>query len=43
MSKGVHKRWSLFNLPDGTWRPSCPKEQVIQVVKNFLTEEILKD
>ena len=43
VSKGVHKRWLIFNLPDGMWRASCPKEQVLNVVKDFLTEKILKD
>jgi hypothetical protein len=43
MSKGTHRKWLLFNFPDGMWRTSCPKEQVLNVVKDFLTEKILKD
>jgi hypothetical protein len=43
MSKGTHRRWLLFNFPDGMWRTSCPKEQVLDVVKDFLTGKILKD
>jgi len=43
MSKGTHRKWLFFNFPDGMWRASCPKEQVLDVVKDFLTEKILKD
>jgi len=43
MSKGTHRRWLIFNFPDGMWRVSCPKEQVLEVVKDFLTNIILKD
>jgi hypothetical protein len=43
MGKGIHKRWLLFNFPEGMWRATCPKDQVLDVVKDFLTERILKD
>jgi hypothetical protein len=43
MGKGIHKRWLIFNFPEGMWRAECSKEQVLDVVKNFLTERILKD
>jgi hypothetical protein len=43
MSKGTHKKWLLFNFPDGMWRARCPKEQILETVKNFLAEKILKD
>jgi hypothetical protein len=43
ISKGIHRRWLLFNFPEGMWRASCLKEQVLGVVKDFLTEKILKD
>ena len=43
MSKGTHRRWLFFNFPDGMWRASCPKEQILEVAKDFLTEKILKD
>jgi hypothetical protein len=43
MSKGTHRKWLLFNFPEGMWRASCPKEQVLEAVKDFLTEKILKD
>ena len=43
MGKGTHRRWLFFNFPDGMWRASCPKEQVLEAVKDFLTDKILKD
>jgi hypothetical protein len=43
MGKGVHKKWLLFNFPEGMWRAECSREEVLNVVKDFLTEKILKD
>jgi hypothetical protein len=43
MSKGTHRKWLLFNFPDGMWRASCSKEQVLEAVQDFVTEKILKD
>ncbi|MFB0556461.1 MAG: hypothetical protein ACETVW_01190 [Dehalococcoidia bacterium] len=43
MGKGIHKKWLLFNLPEGMWRARCSKEEVLDVVKNFLAERILGD
>jgi hypothetical protein len=43
MSKGVHKKWLIFNFPDGMWRAECSREEVLNVVKDFLTDKILKD
>jgi len=43
MGNGTHRKWLLFNFPDGMWRVSCPKEQVLEAVKDFLTDKILKD
>lgn len=43
MSKGTHRRWLFFNFPDGMWRTSCPKKQVLETVKDFLTDKVLKD
>jgi len=43
VGKGTHRKWLLFNFPDGMWRAECSKEQVLDVVKDFLTEKILKD
>ncbi len=43
MGKGIRKKWLLFNLPEGMWRARCSKEEVLDVVKNFLAEKILGD
>jgi len=43
MGKGIRKKWLLFNLPEGMWRARCSKEEVSDVVKNFLAERILGD
>ena len=43
MGNGTHRKWLLFNFPDGRWRVSCSKEQVLEAVKDFLTDKILKD
>jgi len=43
MGKGIRKKWLLFNLPEGMWRARCSKEEVLDVVKNFLAERILGD
>jgi len=43
MSKGMHRKWLLFNFPEGMWRARCQKEEVQDLVKDFLTERILKD
>ena len=43
MSKGSHRKWLLFNFPDGMWRAEGPKEEVLNVVKDFLAEKILKN
>jgi hypothetical protein len=42
MSKGSHRKWLLFNFPDGMWRAECSKKEVSDVVKDFLTDKILK-
>ena len=43
MGKGTHRKWLLFNFPDGMWRAECSKEEVLDVVKDFVTEKILKN
>jgi hypothetical protein len=43
MGKGIHRKWLLFNLPEGMWRAECSREEVLDVVKDFLAEKILKD
>jgi hypothetical protein len=43
VGKGIHKRWLLFNFPEGMWRAECSRKEVLDVVKDFLTEKVLKD
>ena len=43
MGKGIRKKWLLFNLPEGMWRARCSKEEVLDVVKDFLADKVLKD
>lgn len=43
MGKGIRKKWLLFNLPEGMWRARCTKEEVLDVVKDFLADKVLKD
>jgi len=43
MSKGTHRRGLIFNFPDGMWKAECSKGEVLDLVKDFVTEKILKD
>ena len=43
IGKGIRRKWLLFNLPEGMWRARCSKEEVLDVVKDFLAGKILKD
>jgi hypothetical protein len=43
MGKGIRKKWLLFNLPEGMWRARCSKGEVLDAVKDFLAERVLKD
>ena len=43
MGKGIRKKWLLFNLPEGIWRARCSREEVLDVVKDFLAEKVLTD
>ena len=42
ISKGIRKKWLMFNLPEEMWRVRCSKEEVLPVVDNFLTEKIME-
>jgi len=42
MSKGIQRKWLMFNFPEEMWRVRCSKEEVLEVVKDFLTKKILK-
>jgi hypothetical protein len=43
MAKGIHRKWLIFNLPEGMWRARCPKGEVLDAVKDFLAEKVLTD
>ena len=36
MGKGIRKKWLLFSLPEGMWRARCSKQEVLDVVEDFL-------
>ena len=40
MSKGIRKKWLLFNLPEEMWRVRGSKEEVLDEVEGFLAEKI---
>ena len=41
IAKGIHKKWLIFNFPEGMWKVRCSKDEVLDVVKNMLAEKIL--
>ena len=43
ISKGIQKKWLMFNFPEEMWRVRCSKEEVLEVVRDFLARKILKD
>lgn len=43
MAKGIHRKWLIFNLPEGMWRARCSKGEVLDAVKDFLAEKVLAD
>ena len=43
IGKGIQRKWLMFNLPEEMWRVRCSKEEVTQMVKDFLTEKVLVD
>ena len=43
MSKGIQRKWLMFNFPEEMWRVRCSKEEVLSVVENFLTEKIVEN
>jgi len=42
MSKGIRKKWLVFNFPEEMWKLRCTREEVAQVVKDFLAGRILE-
>jgi hypothetical protein len=43
MSKGLSKKWVLFNLPEGMWMIRCSKDEIIDVIFDFLTQRIFME
>jgi hypothetical protein len=43
MSEGMSKKWVVFNLPEGMWMARCSKDEVIDVIFDFLTQRIFTD
>jgi len=41
VSKGIQRKWLVFNLPEGMWRVRCSKEEVLEAVNDFLAGKIL--
>jgi len=42
MSKGIQRKWLMFNLPEEMWRVRCSKEEVLPITNDFLNEKILE-
>jgi hypothetical protein len=43
MSTGISKKWVVFNLPEGMWMARCSKDEVIDVIFDFLTQRIFTE
>ena len=41
ISKGIQRKWLIFNFPEEMWRVRCLKEEVLPVVEDFLTEKVM--
>lgn len=41
MSKGIQRKWLMFNFPEEMWRVRCTKEEVIPVIDDFLKEKVM--
>lgn len=43
MSRGIQRKWLMFNLPEEMWRVRCSKEEVLPAINNFINEKIMGD
>ena len=43
ISKGVRRKFLVFNFPEEMWRVQCKSGEVLDIVKDYLSERILKD
>jgi len=41
MSKGIQRKWLMFNFPEEMWRVRCSKEEVLLVIEEFVKERVL--
>ena len=41
MSKGIRRKWLVFNFPEAMWRVRCSKAEIPEVASNFLADKIL--
>jgi hypothetical protein len=41
MGQSIRREWGIFNLPEGMWRAKCSREEVSDVVKDFLVKKVL--
>ncbi len=41
VSKGIQRKWLMFNFPEEMWRIRCSKQEVLPFIENFLSEKIL--
>ena len=41
MANGVHRKWLVFNFPEGMWKARGSKEEVSEAVRDFLTKTVL--
>jgi hypothetical protein len=41
ISKGIQRKWLMFNFPEEMWRVRCSKEEVLPVVNDFLNDKIM--
>ena len=42
-SKGIRRKWLMFNFPEVMWRGRGSKEEVLEETKRLLEETILAD
>ncbi len=41
MSKGIQRKWLMFNLPEEMWRVRCSKEEAAATISDFLNEKVM--
>ena len=41
ISKGIQRKWLMFNFPEEMWQVRCSKDKVLPLIDDFLKEKIL--